>query len=253
MVLRASLLFLVALTLGAQERQVGQSVNFYSVEKEAAIGASLARDVRQNTTAIESPAVRDYVQRIGGRLSEQLSNPLSYTFSLIADDRGGPTHEPLSLPGGYIFVPAKLILTARNDAEFAGMLAHAMAHVAEHHGTRQATQGQVANNASIPLIFMGGWMSMGEGDESLVPMAFRSTLRRLEVEADVLAVNMISGAGYAPEALVRYIGRTQPVDSRESRIAGIESAIRDVPPKDYPAGAAGELVRVQDEVRRMIR
>src|SRR5712664_238770 len=184
MALRPSLLFLGALTLGAltlgaQERQVGQGVNFYSVEKEAAIGASLARDVRQNTTAIDSPAVRDYVQRIGGQLSAQLSSPPSYTVSVIADDRGGPSHEPLSLPGGYIFVPAKLILTARNDAEFAGMLAHAMAHVAERHGTRQATQGQVANNASIPLIFMGGWMSMGEGDESLVPMSFRSTLRRL--------------------------------------------------------------------------
>src|SRR5258708_11734013 len=103
---------------------------------------------------------------------------------------GGEAREPLSLPGGYIFVSSRLILTARNDAEFAGMLAHAMAHVAEHHGTRQATQGQVANNASIPLIFMGGWISMGEGDESLVPMAFRSTLRRLEVEADVLAVKI---------------------------------------------------------------
>src|SRR5258708_20830121 len=117
MVLRASLLFLVALTLGAQERQVGPSVNFYSVEKEAAIGASLARDVRQNTTAIESPAVRDYVQRIGVLLSAQVSSPLRYKFSVIADDRGGPTHEPLSFPGGYIFVSSRLILTPRDDPD----------------------------------------------------------------------------------------------------------------------------------------
>src|SRR5260370_28066656 len=157
MVLRASLLFLVALTLSAQERHVGKGVGFKSVEKEAAIGASFARDVRRNTTAIESPAVRDYVQRIGGLLSPQVSSPLSYTFSVIADDRGGPTHEPLSLPGGYIFVPSKLILTAKNDAEFAGMLAHAIAHVAERPGTRRATRGQGANTASIPLIFVAGW------------------------------------------------------------------------------------------------
>src|SRR5258707_6777372 len=159
MALRASLLLLFALTLSAQERQVGQGVSFYSVEKEAAIGASLARDVRQNTTAIERPVVLEYVQRIGGKLAAQLTSPLSYTFSVIADDRGGPTHEPLSLPGGYIFVSSRLILTARNEAEFAGMLAHAMAHVAERHATRQSTRGQVANGASIPLIFMGGWVS----------------------------------------------------------------------------------------------
>src|SRR5258708_27677412 len=163
MAARASLLlFLVALTLSAQERKVGKGVIFSSVEKEAAMGASLARDVRQNTTATERPAVRDYVQRIGGLLSAQVSNPLTYTFSVIADDRGGPTHEPLSLPGGYIFVSSRLILTARNDAEFAGMLAHAMAHVAERHWSRQATRGEGANTASIPLIFMGGWGSMGE-------------------------------------------------------------------------------------------
>jgi len=253
MALRASLLLLFALTLSAQERQVGQGVSFYSVEKEAAIGASLARDVRQNTTAIESPAVRDYVQRIGGLLSAKVSSPLRYKFSVIADDRGGPTHEPLSLPGGYIFVSSRLILTARNDAEFAGMLAHAMVHVAERHWSRQATRGEVANAASIPVIFMGGWIGMGEGEESLVPIAFRSTQRRLEAEADVLAVKITSGAGYDPEALVGYIGRTQPADSRESRIAGMENAIRDLPAKDYSTGSAEELVRVQDELRRAIR
>jgi predicted Zn-dependent protease len=244
MVLRASLGFLFAVALAAQQR--------YSSEKEAAIGAALARDVRQSTTAVESPAVLEYVQRIGGLLSAQVSSSPSYTFSVIADDRGGPTHEPLSLPGGYIFVSSRLILTVRNDAEFAGMLAHAMAHVAERHWSRQATQGQVANNASIPLIFMGGWTGMG-GDESLVPIAFRSTQRRLEVEADVLAVKVASSAGYDPEAFARYIGRTQPVDSRESRIAGIENAIRDLPAKAYSAGSMDEFARVQDEVRRSIR
>src|SRR5258708_2973247 len=149
MALRVSLVFLVAVGLAAQQP--------YSAEKEAAIGASLARDVRRSTTTVESAAVLEHVQRIGGKLAVQFTSPLSYTFSVIVDDRGGPTHEPLSLLGGYIFVPAKLILTAKNDAEFAGMLAHAIAHVAERHGTRQATRRPVANTASIPLIFMGGW------------------------------------------------------------------------------------------------
>src|SRR5260370_31755490 len=178
---------------------------------------------------------------------------LVITSSKFAANGGGPPTEPLSLPGGYIFVSSRLILTARNDAEFAGMLAHAMAHVAERHWSRQATRGEVANAASIPVIFMGGWISMGEGEESLVPIAFRSTQRRLEAEADVLAVKMISGAGYDPQALVGYIGRTQPADSRESRIAGMENSIRDLPPKDYSAGSSDEFARVQDEVRRAIR
>jgi len=133
------------------------------------------------------------------------------------------------------------------------MLAHAMAHMAERHWSRQATQGEVANAASIPVIFMGGWISMGEGEESLVPMAFRSAQRKLEAEADVLAVKMISGAGYDPEAFVRYLGRTQRAESRESRITGIENSIRDLPARSYSAGSMDEFARVQDELRRAIR
>jgi predicted Zn-dependent protease len=229
--LRASLFFLGAVTLGAQQP--------YSAEKEAALGASLATEARNSTTAIESPAVRGYVQRIARELAAQLPNPpFSYAFSLIADDRGGPTHEPLAFPGGYILAPASLLQTARNEAEFAGMLAHAMAHVAERHGLRPASSGKISL-----------WVNAGD-DDSLFPAAFRSIRRGYETEADVLAVKMTAGAGYDPEDLVRYIARTEPVDSREFRISKIEIVIRALPPKAYSAGSVDEFARMQDLVRR---
>jgi predicted Zn-dependent protease len=253
MTFRASFVFLLALTLGAQERQLGQGVNFYSLPKEAAIGAKFAQDLRQETSAVESPAVRDYVQRIGGQLAGQLTNaPFSYTFSVISDDRGGRAHEPLSFPGGYIFVPTSFILAAHDDAEFAGMLAHAMAHVAERHGTRLATRSEVAKMATIPIVFMGS-DGMGEAAEALIPIGFRKARRGFETEADMLAVKMTSGAGYDPEALVRYIARTQPEDSREFRVAGIEDVIRKLPLRTYSAGSADEFAQLQDEVRRAVR
>jgi len=231
MAVRVSFLFLAAVTLGAQEN--------YSIEKEAALGGRLAREALQDTTAIESPAVRDYVKRVSGALAAQLINPpFSYAFSVIADDRGGPTHEPLAFPGGRISVSASLILTARNEAEFAGMLAHAMVHVSERHGFRPARSGR-----------MGLWVNAGD-DDSLFPSAFQTVRRGYETEADALAVKITAGAGYDPEALVQYIGRTQPADSRESRIAGLEDAIRNLPPKTYSIGSADDFARLQDEVRR---
>jgi predicted Zn-dependent protease len=69
-------------------------------------------------------------------------------------------HEPATLPGGYVFVPAGLFLAAQDEAEFAGMLAHAMGHIALRHGTRQATRGVLIKQRSIPLIFMGGWTTL---------------------------------------------------------------------------------------------
>jgi predicted Zn-dependent protease len=253
MALRASLLFLVALTLVAQERQLGQGVNFYSLPKEAALGASLAQDLKKDTSAVESPALRDYVRRIGSQLAQQLTNaPFSYTFSVIADDRGGRTHEPLSLPGGYIFVPTSLILASNDGAEFAGMLAHAMAHVAERHGTRLATRGELANLTTIPIFYMASSEVMADAARSQIPAGFRIVQRRFETEADALALKMTSDAGYDPKALVRYIARTQIEASRESRVAAMENAIRKLPLRTYSAGSADDFAQLQDEVRRTV-
>ena len=83
----------------------------------------------------------------------QLPVGFSYTVAIVADDGG---YEPISLPGGFIFVPASTILAARNEAEFAGMLAHAMAHIAAHHGTRAASRQRIADRATIRLL-IGSW------------------------------------------------------------------------------------------------
>ncbi len=260
MQLRLFVVLLAILAVSAQERRLGQGVNFYSKEKEAALGAQLAREVRQKTTPIDSAAVGDYVERVGRNLAAQLAKAgLTYTFTVVADDAGDPTNEPLSLPGGYIFVSASLILTAQNEAEFSGMLAHAMAHSAERHGTRQATRGEMVHMASSPSVLMGGWTGMGAGGNGrTVPISFLSFQRAFEAEADVLAVKITSGAGYDPSALVHYIRRMQPkgtdrsevfsaLPSRDSRIAGMERVIQELPPKTYSSTDA--FVRIQDEVR----
>ena len=81
----------------------GKGVNFYNKEKEAALGAQLAQEVGQRTTPLDSIVVRDFVEQIGRKLAAQLPDAgISYTFTAVADDMSGPTHEPLSVPGGYI-------------------------------------------------------------------------------------------------------------------------------------------------------
>jgi predicted Zn-dependent protease len=152
-----------------------------------------------------------------------------------------------------------LILAAQNEAEFAGMFAHSIAHVAARHGTRLVTRGELANLASIPLIYMGGWN--GNGD-ALIPIGFLSTQRAYELEADRLAVRMMAGAGYDPGALVRYIVRVQPANtdmdmqkvfsalpSVSDRTAGMEQAIRQLPAGTYSSGDG--IQPIQEEVRRL--
>ena len=183
------------------------------------------------------------------------------SFSVIADAAGGQIHEPLSLPGGYIFVPAGLLLTAQDDAEFAGMLAHAMAHIAARHGTRQASRSEIAGFVQLPLVFMGGWTgTRPAGNQGAVPLSFMKIQRGYELEADVLAIKSMAAAGYDPEALLRYIDRTQTesmttskvftvLPQRDARILGLKETIQGLSPETYTL--TNEISAVQAEVPRV--
>jgi predicted Zn-dependent protease len=173
-----------------------------------------------------------------------------YKFALVADDEGGPTHEPLSLPGGHLVVSATLIRAAADEAELAGMLAHAMAHV-----TLPGPQGD-----KIPLIFMGGWNGLGSGSNaSVVPMSFRKTQQDNETRADALAVTAMSAAGYDPEALAGYLARVQPpserapkifavLPDRDARVAAIRQTITGAPARTYPALDSDVFNRIQEQL-----
>ena len=251
--LRSLIPVLAALSLTAQQRDLGKGVNFYSKEKEAALGKALAEDVLRQATKLDNPEVQAYVERIGGRLAAHLPDTsLTFTYAVLADNHGGPTREPISLPGGYIFVSSSLILGVQDEAEFAGMLAHAMIHVAARHGTRQATRGEIANLSTIPLIYMGGWQ-IRDAAQVLVPVGFLKFQRANELEADREAVPVLAASGYDAAALLRYISRVQPettgqarvfdaMPARDERIAAIQGAIRKL----------DDFKRIQDAVRSSI-
>ena len=219
----ALLIGLVGTALWAQVSQTS---------KEAALGTYLAQQVRQGTTEFDSPEVKAYVQQLGQRL---VSGD-SFTFSVVTDERGGRTFDPTSLPGGYVFVSTSLLTAAQNEAEFAGMLAHAMAHVSNRR------IAPTANGA--PLVFLGGWNT---ADSDLaVPNAFRERQRAIEQEADATAIRVLSDAGFDPRALAQYIERRQPSDSE--RIAAIHQHLAALPEREYPA-TDGNFQRIQSLIR----
>lgn len=242
----------------------GKGVNQYSREKEAALGAQLAAETRRRTTPMESATVQSYLDGLGQRLAAHMPQAsIPFSFSLIAEDPCSTVHEPIGLPGGYIFVPAALFLAVQDEAEFAGMLAHSMEHIAQRQGARPAARGQISNAASVPLIFLGGW-SGSCGGSSAIPAGFVTIQRRDELEADALAAQTMEQAGFDPRALMRYIGRVQPgpspgasaasspIPPRDERVATLMSMIAKLPTATYPVPADGAFAAAREEVRRLV-
>src|SRR5262245_52430355 len=96
---------LFSASVGAQERVPGRGINFYSIEKEMALGRQLAAEFQSATRPLESPLALTYINGIGQRLAAEIGGPpFTYSFALVADD---PTvlHEVAAFPGGFLFVP----------------------------------------------------------------------------------------------------------------------------------------------------
>src|SRR6516162_7864241 len=134
-------------------RDVGKGVNFYSLEKEIALGKQLAQEVERQAKIVDDPVIAEYVNRVGQNLVRNSDAKVPFTIKVLDSEEVNA----FALPGGFFFVNSGLILKADNEAELAGVMAHEIAHVAARHGTRQATRGEIINYGSIPLIFVGGW------------------------------------------------------------------------------------------------
>jgi beta-barrel assembly-enhancing protease len=195
------------------DRNVSGKVNFYSLEKEIALGKGLAQQVERQSKIINDPTVAEYVNRIGQNLVRNSDAKVPFTIKVVED----PTVNAFALPGGFFFVDSGLILKADTEAELAGVMAHEIAHVAARHGTRQATKGEIAQLSMIPLLVVGGAAAYGiyQASSLLVPITFLKFSRANEAEADYLGVQYMYKAGYDPGAFVDFFEKIQTLEKRK--------------------------------------
>jgi beta-barrel assembly-enhancing protease len=178
--------------LGQQQQQPSSEDNLYSLEKEAALGTALAADFRHRVPSVDDADLCAYVTKVVARLNEFAQSPFRITVEISGSTDLKP--DTVGLPGGYLFVPMRLLASAQDEAELARPVAHAMAHIATRQATRQATRGQIVNLATVPLIFIGGW---AHDDGTKMPLGFRKFQEEHEAQADRLAAEWVKRSGFA--------------------------------------------------------
>jgi hypothetical protein len=193
-------------------------------EKEIALGRQLAAEYRQKVQVVESAAVTAYVSGIGRRLTRGIGGPpLPYTFAVTLDDPA-IMHEAAAFPGGLVFVPAALILEAKDEDELAGMLKRSIAKIASRESRKSAGTASHQNAAGAALIFLGGWTgyAFAQGSPPL-PLGLYGWWRNLEINADRVAARSMAAAGWDPAALARYVERLQTPDNGATKLSPLPS------------------------------
>ncbi len=224
-------------------RDVGKGVNFYSMQKEMALGRQLAQEVRRQAKVLDDPLITEYVNRVGQNLVRNSDAKVPFTFEVIE----GPEVNAFALPGGYVFVYTGLIKMADEEDEFAGALAHEIAHVAARHMTRNATKGQLAQIGAIPLgIALGGWGGYAARQASgvAIPMTLLSFGRKDETEADYLGVQYMYAAGYDPNGAVSIFEKLEALERKQP---GAISRMFATHPMD-----ADRISKTQEEIQRIL-
>ncbi|HWB86981.1 MAG TPA: M48 family metallopeptidase [Bryobacteraceae bacterium] len=225
-------------------RDASRGLNFYSLESEIALGKQLAEEVERQSKILDDPIISEYVNRMGQNLVRNSDAKVPFTFKIVEADEVNA----FALPGGYVFVNTGLIKMADEESEFAGALAHEIAHVAARHMTRQASRSELTQILTLPLsILLGGLpgIAVRQGANLAIPMTFLSFSRKDESEADYLGLQYMYAAGYDPTGaisifekmeslergnpnLISKIFATHPMDA--DRIRNAEKEIQEILP-----------------------
>lgn len=195
-------------------RDLGKGVNFYSLEREIALGKQLAQEVERSSKMIDDPVVTEYVNRVGQNLVRNSDAKVPFTIKVIDSDEVNA----FALPGGFFYVNSGLILRAQEESELAGVMAHEISHVVLRHGTKNATKGEIMQLATIPLMLLGpgGWAGYGiyEAAQLAIPVTYLKFSRDAERQADYFGLQYMYHAGYDPNSYVTFFERIQADEKR---------------------------------------
>jgi predicted Zn-dependent protease len=223
-------------------REVGNGVNFYSYDREMALGRDLSRQVEATSKLVTDPIVTEYVNRIGQNLVRNSDARVPFTIKVLDNEEVNA----FALPGGFFYVDSGLILAADNESELAAVMAHEIAHVAARHATKNMTRSEIWNLASIPLMFIGGpaGYAIAEVASIAVPMSFLKFSRDAEREADMLGLQYDYAAGYDPQAFVQFFEKLNADDKKKhSKLAKMFST--------HPM-TGDRVTAAQDEIRQYL-
>ena len=203
----------------------GVDAQTLSERDERAMGQSVAMQVTSRFRLVSDPKVSQYVVLVGLSLVSSSPRPDgNWFFAVIEDDQPNA----FSGPDGYIFVTRGALKQMRDESELAGVLAHEMTHVLQHHGLNAAKQ-----SGTYSAFIEGGNAAMQANQQnaqflSMVNSAGDVVLvkgydRGQEDQADAGAVKLLSAAGYDPTGYLNFLSRVADEQRGGSRNAAFST------------------------------
>jgi beta-barrel assembly-enhancing protease len=197
------------------DRGVGKGLDFYSLDREVALGKQLSQQVDRTAKLITDPVVTEYVNRLEQNLARNSDCREPITAKVIDSDQVNA----FALPGGFLYVNSGLILRADEESELAGVMGHETAHICLRHGTKNATKQDIVQLASIPAMMFIPYslagLAMYQGMNLAIPVAFLKFSRDEERQADYFGLQYMYKAGYDPNSFVSFFEEIAAAEKKQ--------------------------------------
>ncbi len=183
---------------------------------ERRVGEQAMRDIRQRDPHfLDDPEITEYINNLGRRLVAAAPDArLDFEFFLVQDS----TINAFAMPGGFVGVHTGLILAAQTESELAGVLAHEIAHVTQHHMARMLGQQQQMSIPTIAALVVALLAARSSADLSSGVIAAAGAggiqaqldySREFEREADRIGFQILQDAHFDASGMAAFFGRLQ--------------------------------------------
>ncbi|MCL2830464.1 MAG: M48 family metalloprotease [Betaproteobacteria bacterium] len=265
-----SLLLILTPLSGAADGlpELGESAQTeLSPQMEQRIGRDLMNEIMlKERTYIDDPEINDYLNQLGQRLVAASPDPTgNFNFFVLRD----PEINAFAMFGGYIGTNTGTLLAAENESELAGVLAHEISHVTQHHLARQialskqqSLLGMIAMGVAL-LAARSNAELAGAGVTAVGAATVQSQLafsRDFEREADRFGYETLEKAGFDPRGISDFFIRLQkatrvyennaPVYLRThpltlERISDMQNRAQNAPYRQVPDSLEFHLIRTK--------
>jgi len=186
-----------------------------AIHAEHDLGQAMARQITNRLELDTEPRTARILNKTGHRLSACVANKLR-TFSF--EGIKGTEPNAFALPGGFIFVTSSLLkLCEWNEGEIAFILAHEMAHVIRGHAmTRIITDSAIAVGAGALSVRRLGAPWLAQAGTRFLKSAYSQDM---ELEADTLAVRLVTAAGCDTGAPAKLLTRLSELNRPAGRFS----------------------------------
>lgn len=176
-------------------------INLFSTQDDKDLGAQFHQEILSDPSTYpilsesQYPQAYAYLRGIRDEIlnsgNVELKDEFEWNVFIIRDDE---TLNAFATPGGYLYFYTGLIKYLQNEDDFAGVMAHEIAHADKRHSTESLTT-QYGSAILLDIIF--GNSTSGQIASIVSGLASLEYSRDAESEADEYSVRYLSQTEYA--------------------------------------------------------